>query len=389
MILRRAIRRLCRPQVRSSSTMVQLKPQVISAASLLGSDKQSETVAGGSPLKKVVQQKSSISKPKRILEVYAEFQHQHPDHFILLQVGDFFEVYGEDAIRASRILDIGLTSAPSKSTAGGEAVPMTGVPVRSVETYVERFIKAGHSVVLCEQFPSSKSTRMDRRITRIITPGTITEESLLDGGVNNFLLAIVPCETGYGLAWIDISTGFFRLASCPGEDVADELARINPREVLIPSGTPLDPLLARLKASVHPIKTDQVDGVKQIGDLYERIFSSPDEDTTDGFDHCQLAKFDKAELQASAHLLKYVLATQLDKRPYIEFPSVDDRRATMRIDAASFKSLEVLKSNSAELDSSLLNTTNHTLTAAGSRLLARWLRNPISPNYIFILCIEL
>jgi len=357
--------------------MVQLKPQVIAAASLLGSSQQTDTGVGGQ-VKKVVQQKCSISKPKRILEVYAEFQHQHPDHFVLLQVGDFFEVYGEDAIRASRILDIGLTSAPSKSTAGGEAVPMTGVPVRSVETYVERFIKAGHSVVLCEQFPSSKagSTRMDRRITRIITPGTITEESLLDSGVNNFLLAIVPCGASYGLAWIDISTGYFRLASCPGEEVADELARINPREVLIPSGTPLDPLLARLKASVHLIKTVHVDGFKEIGALFERIFSSLDDDNADGFDHCQLAKFDKAELQASAHLLRYVLATQLDKRPYIEFPSVDDRRVTMRIDAASFKSLEVLKSNSAELDSSLLTTINHTLTAAGSRLLARWLRTP-------------
>lgn len=346
-----------------------IKRRIISASSLLNDTEQAEKVTELPAI-----QVQTQAKPKRMIDLYADFQLQFPSHFILMQVGDFFELYGEDAIKASRILDIGLTTAPNKIS-NGSPVAMTGVPVRSVDTYVERFIKAGHSVVLCEQVGQQASRRMDRRITRVITPGTLTEESLLESGCNNFLLAIIPHVDGYGLAWIDISTGYFRLGSCSTEDIADELVRINPREILLVRHPEVDEKLAsqldRMNICVHDIEAQPHD-IKATGRLYDQIFSSAEAP----FDHSLLSAFSSAELQASSCLLSYVLQTQLDKRPYIELPTVDDPKSIMRIDAASFKSLEVLKSNSIESSASLLSIINHTLTAAGSRLLSRWLQSP-------------
>lgn len=356
---------------------MRLNRRVISASDLLQDNtpiaSPSECFTNGHSSISAVPLKKETGKPRKIIDLYNDFQHQFPGHYILMQVGDFFELYGESAVEASRILDIGLTTAPNKISGTGGPVAMTGVPVRSVETYVERFIKAGYSVVLCEQIGQAvKSVRMERRATRIITPGTVTEESLLESGVNNFLLAVVPEGDQCGLAWIDISTGYFKLANCQKAKIQDELARINPREVLLCSDSQgIKSVIDRMRICCHTIDPSSFSS-KKTGEVYEQIFGQPDEP----FDQSLLAPFDLLHLRASVHVLEYILQTQLDKRPYIEMPSMDDPKLTMRIDAASFKSLEILAGNSSDTNASLLGTINETLTAAGSRLLSRWLQRP-------------
>lgn len=363
-MLRRLVGRL--PARRWAGSVVQLRPPVLlDAAALL----QQPAPPGAPPV--AAPPARVAAKARKILDVYADVQHQFPGHFVLLQVGDFFEVYGEDAIRASKILDIGLTTAPNKST--GEArrpVAMTGVPVRSVETYVERFIKAGHSVVLCEQVGrpdrAAPTARLERRVTRVITPGTLTEEGLLDSSVNNFLLAVHQQGAQCGLAWIDISTGYFKLGTCALDGLFDELARINPREILAAPGCTVD--WRRLRTAVTRLDAP----ARSAGELFDSIFAAEDAP----FDQSRLAPFGDTELAASALLLAYILQTQLEQRPYIDFPTADDPRAVMRIDAASFRALEVLRSASGEAGGSLLATVDQTMTAGGARLLARWLQAP-------------
>lgn len=303
-----------------------------------------------------------------MLDRYADFQQQFPGHLVLMQVGDFFEVYGEDALKVSRLLDIGLTSVNKAAP-----VAMTGVPVRSVEGHLERLIRAGESVVLAEQFGTG-GVRMDRRVTRVITPGTLTEEGLLQAGQNNFLLAVVKRDGVFGLAWIDISTGYFRLGEVIGEEeLIDRLIKLNPREILV------DHEYAGLKEqlkgiAIHSISAGSL-SIQRIGQVYHRLFSDSEEEA---FDQSRLLPFSPPQLAASCVLLEYVLATQLDRRPYIEFPAVEDASRVMHIDRASFRSLEILQSNNNNSDdakASLLGTVDNTKTAGGSRLLARRLRN--------------
>lgn len=290
-----------------------------------------------------------------ILEQYRLFQKQYPEYVVLMQVGDFFEVFDAPALKVSQLLDIGMC----QSRYGAQ---MTGFPVRSMDSYVERLLKEGQSVVLVEQYDSDRALK--RKISRIITPGTITEENLLDGRANNFVLAVERLDASYGLAWIDMSTGYFRLHEVRQTGLLDELVRIQPSEIVM--SLPDDPIVASYRqfnrqSTLSPfVSSEQVD--------LSGLFGS----------HFDATKFSRGELVAATVLLNYVIMTQLDKRPYIQFPERFGEISTMRIDASALRSLEILKNNSTNTrENSLLDVLDLTCTAAGSRLLAQRLQSPL------------
>ena len=304
----------------------------------------------------------SSSTTPGILKRYEQFQQEFPEHLVLMQVGDFYEIYGDAVEPAAKILDIAVTRAPNKSAitdASSSAVPMTGFPVRSFDSFLGKLIKAGVSVVVADQFALPDSNRFDRRVSRIITPGTVLEESLLDRNRNNFLLFV----DGRTCAWMDISTGdfFYSTASSDGE-LSSLLARLKPREVLT-------------EKSLESFK--EINGLlKRSGSLIRILKDTQNVDISD-VDILPSNSISKKEMQAAAKLLNYVksaLRGSLDSislKPLCHFaPS----RYFLSIDADSFRSLDILSTNAS--DATLFNTLNECQTALGSRLLARRLQAP-------------
>ena len=162
---------------------------------------------------------------------YMAAKNQHPDAMLFFRMGDFYELFFEDAKEASRTLGIALTSRSK----GDKAIPMAGVPVRAVDTYLERLVRGGYKVAICEQVQDPREAKgvVDRDVVRVLTPGTLTEDNLLEGSRPNHLAAAVTNRGHAGIAWIEISTGSFLVTECPESRMVDELSRIDPAEILI------------------------------------------------------------------------------------------------------------------------------------------------------------
>lgn len=294
----------------------------------------------------------AVAQPAGILKRYEQFQQEFPEYLVLMQVGDFYEIYGDAVDQAARILDIAITRSPSKQTI--QSTAMTGFPVRSFDTFLSKLIKAGVSVVVADQIALVDSNRFDRKVTRVITPGTVVEENLLDRNWNNFLLFLDVSK--FSCAWMDVSTGDFFTATCSNEsELSSLLARLKPREVLIESpitNSQITNLLKRSSALVREVS------IEQFG-----ITSS-------------LEDFSKLELKIAGKLLHYVketMRTNFALKPLKRFAPA---KHFMSIDADSFRSLDILTSNSGGSNSTLFNTLNECKTALGSRLLSRRLQAP-------------
>jgi DNA mismatch repair protein MutS len=295
-----------------------------------------------------------------VVEHYRTIQKEYPSHIILFQLGDFFEVFDETARLVSHVLDIGLCESRHGTS-------MTGFPSKTMDNYLERLIKAGHSVVIVEQYDNAGG--IARKVTRVITPGTLTEENMLESGSNNFMMAIEQCSGGddYGLAWIDLSTGFFRLSEVSVDELYDELVRISPIEIIA------DPALKDLedlqKYFFNNRTTFTSAGPFNESSIYRDLFGA----------QFILKEFTSAELSAGSKLLNYVLKTQLERRPYIEEPLRHSRMASMQMDAAALKALEILKNNTTNSrENSLLDVLDETCTAVGSRLFVQRLQTPLT-----------
>lgn len=315
---------------------------------------------------------SGKSNAHRVLDQYRELKGQHPGKVILMQVGDFFEVFDEDAERVSRVLEIGLCNGRYKT-------PMTGFPLRTMDTYLERLMKAGIATVIVEQtevVPSGGRHTIRRQVTRIITQGTVTEEGLLSSDSNNFILSIDTQDGGelFGLAWIDLSTGYFRVAEIPREDLPGELQRINPTELLVDLRARSD-MIDRYFRTSRAVLAD-TNEVTLKGGTHKEAAALLDDFF--GADTAELALLLPLELSAAAKLLSYVLSTQLGKHPYIEIPQRHTKARTMQLDGPALRSLELLRNNTSNTkENSLLAVLDETCTAAGSRLLAQQLSAPL------------
>jgi DNA mismatch repair protein MutS len=317
-----------------------------------------------------------------MMEQYLEIKAANPGLLLFYRMGDFYELFFEDAETASRALGIMLTKRGKHL---GQDIPMCGVPVEKSDDYLHRLIALGHRVAVCEQMEDPAAARkrgnksvVRRDVVRLVTPGTLTEDTLLDAKANNYLMAIARARASssgadrIGLAWIDISTSEFTATECSAGELSATLARINPNEVIVTdalfSDPDLGPLLRELP-SVTPLTRDVFDGATAERRLCDYFAVA----TMDGF-----GTLSRLEATAAAAAVTYIDRTQVGKRPPLSPPSREAIGATMAIDPATRANLELTRTLSGERRGSLLDAIDSTVTAAGSRLLARRLAAPLT-----------
>ncbi|MHB2166611.1 DNA mismatch repair protein MutS [Alsobacter sp. R-9] len=328
-----------------------------------------------------VQPAAADGRVTPMMEQYLEIKAANADCILFYRMGDFYELFFEDAEVASRVLGIVLTKRGKHL---GQDIPMCGVPVVRAEDYLQRLIAAGLRVAVCEQTedPAEAKKRggkavVRRDVVRLVTPGTITEETLLEPARSNWLTAVSRVRTPaggwiYGLASVDISTGAFVVGEAEPGELASELARLDPREIVVPDSVLDDPDLKTLwretRSAVTPLARDGLDAVA--GE--RRLTTFFGVATLDGF-----GPFSRAETAAAAAAVAYVERTQLGARPPLSPPSRAVAASVMRIDAATRANLELTRTLSGERQGSLLATIDRTLTPAGGRLLAERIAGPL------------
>jgi len=308
---------------------------------------------------------------------YRSFKQQYPDYVLLFRMGDFYEMFYEDAKLASRVLGLALTSRSK----GPSAVPLAGVPYHAVESYLSRLIKAGHRVAICEQVedPAQAKGVVKRDVVRLVTPGTLTEEQLLDRRQGNYLAAVVggSGEGQAGIAWVELSTGQFWATTSPADHLIDELIRIAPAEVILPEGSALDgkdfrqclrELVGATPTGRAPWEFDAHSATAALKDHFRTA-------TLEGFG---IAEADKSILAAGA-IIEYLRETQKAALDHIRAIRRLDRGDHMMIDGNTLRCLEVhrtLRTN--QRTGSLLACVDRTCTGMGARLLDRWLTYPLT-----------
>ena len=318
-----------------------------------------------------------------MMEQYLEIKAANPELLLFYRMGDFYELFFEDAEIASKALGIILTKRGKHQ---GQDIPMCGVPVERAEDYLHRLIAQGLRVAVCEQMedPAAAKARgnksvVRRGVVRLVTPGTLTEDNLLDARTNNYLLAIARARSSsggdrFGLAWIDISTSEFVVTECAGSELAATLARINPNEAIVAdalySDNELAPTLRELTA-VTPLTRDVFDGATAERRLCDYFAVA----TMDG-----LAAMSRLEATAAAAAVTYIDRTQVGKRPPLSPPAREAAGTTMAIDPATRANLELTRTLGGERRGSLLDAIDCTVTPAGSRLLAQRLAAPLTDS---------
>jgi DNA mismatch repair protein MutS len=312
---------------------------------------------------------------------YVEIKAANPDCLLFYRMGDFYEMFFDDAEVASRALGIMLTK---RGKYMGRDVPLCGVPVIRAEEYLHKLIALGHRVAVCEQLedPAEAKKRgskavVRRDVVRLVTPGTLTEDTLLDANRNNFLLTIARARSSaddsrFALAWIDISTGEFRIAECDRLSLSAEVARLEPSEIVVSDALYADAELVpwlRTLPAVTPVPRDVFDGAtaeRRLADFFAIA-------TSESF-----GAMSRLELTAAAACVTYVERTQLGKRPPLSPPQRESAGASMAIDQATRSNLELMRTLSGERRGSLLATIDRAVTSAGSRLLAQRLAAPLT-----------
>nr|WP_319486958.1 DNA mismatch repair protein MutS [uncultured Cohaesibacter sp.] len=333
------------------------------------------------------QEKSSANEapsPKAtpMMEQYIEIKTANPDSLLFYRMGDFYELFFDDAREASQALGITLTKRGKHL---GEDIPMCGVPVHAAEGYLERLIALGYKVAVCEQTedPAEAKKRgaksvVKRDVIRLITPGTLTEDSLLDASSSNYLAAIARVKSGdegqlYGLSWLELSTGDYGVLALDHLRLGAELARIDAREVIIADHMLMDedirPLKDSLRASFSPVPRAFFDGATAEDRLLDYFGLS----TLDGH-----GLYQRVELMAASAILAYVEKTQLGARPPLNPPVRELSGRTMAIDSATRANLELVRTLSGDKKGSLLSVIDRTVTGGGSRLLSARLAAPLA-----------
>jgi len=304
---------------------------------------------------------------------YLDIKAQNPDALLFYRMGDFYEMFFDDAVAAAEALDIALTKRGKHLD---EDIAMCGVPVHSAEGYLLTLIRKGFRVAVAEQLedPAEAKKRgsksvVKRDVVRLVTPGTLTEDGLLDARRHNFLAAYAEVRDGGALAWVDISTGALWVTPCSRMRLGPELARLGARELLLPEALERDlrALGEDLGAAVTPLagtSFDSTGGARRLAEVF-RV------ETLDGF-----GTFGRAEVSALAGLVDYIEITQRGKLPLLQPPQREAERTAMQIDAATRRSLELTRGADGGRAGSLLGAVDRTVTAAGARLLERRVAAP-------------
>ncbi len=311
---------------------------------------------------------------QQFLAVKAEYK----DCILFYRMGDFYEMFFDDAIIAAKTLDISLTKRGKHE--GGD-IPMCGVPHHSCEPYLHKLINCGYKVAVCEQMESPEDAKkrggykavVRREVVRIITPGTLIEDALLDAREANYLASLVEISGKLALAWIDISTGEFRVCPTTREGLGADLARLNAKELLLPDkvfvDAELSPILREYRASLSPQVASMFDYIK----TQNKLLSYYGVKSLDGY-----GSFSRSEIAACGALIEYIELTQKGVLPRLNPPKQFSGNNFMSIDASTRRNLEMVYTLSGQKQGSLLATIDRTITAAGSRLQMHSLTTPFA-----------
>ncbi|MEO6154579.1 MAG: DNA mismatch repair protein MutS [Thermomonas sp.] len=298
---------------------------------------------------------------------------EHPDVLLFFRMGDFYELFHDDARKAARLLDITLTQ---RGSSAGQPIPMAGVPHHAAEGYLARLVALGESVAICEQIgdPATSKGLVERKVVRIVTPGTVTDEALLDERRDTLLLAISRNKQGYGLAWADLASGRLRANEVDGDDALDaELARLQPAEVLIADddGWPLSVLETRGLRRRAPWLFDADSGRRQLLNFF-----AVHDLTAFGIEDKPRA------IAAAAALLGYIEETQKQRLPHLRAISLEQSDEAIAMNAATRRHLELDTRVDGDLNATLLGVLDSTITPMGGRLLRRWLHRPLRDRHV-------
>ncbi|HEX6572398.1 MAG TPA: DNA mismatch repair protein MutS, partial [Steroidobacteraceae bacterium] len=310
---------------------------------------------------------SDSTKHTPVMSQYLRIKAQYPDALLFYRMGDFYELFFDDARKAARLLDITLTA---RGQSGGEPIPMAGVPVQTLDNYLAKAVRKGESVAICEQMgdPARSKGPVERQVVRVVTPGTVTEDVLLEERRDTLLAAVCPGPDGFGLAWLELSSGRFHALEAPGEEaLAAELERLKPAELLVPENSP--DLRARSGGAVRQRPPWHFEPGSASRQLCEQF------GTRDlagfGLEGRALAT------GAAGCLLVYVRETQKSALPHLRGIRCELRDEALLLDAATRRNLELDTSLSGRPDSTLVGVMDRTATAMGGRELRRWIQRPL------------
>jgi len=308
-----------------------------------------------------------------MMQQYLRIKAEHPGALLFYRMGDFYELFYDDARRAAKLIDITLTS---RGQSAGEPIPMAGVPYHAVETYLSRLVRKGESVAICEQIgdPAKSKGPVERQVVRVLTPGTVTDDALLEQRRETLLAAVFarPSKEGtsYGLAWLDLAAGRFTVLEADGAAALEaELERLKPAELLVPEDQ------SREIAGITL-------GEQRVRPPWHFEFSSASRLLTDQLGTLDLRGFGADDLplaiSAAGALLQYVRETQKTALPHITKLAVEERGDALHLDAATRRNLEIDASLSGQDSATLFALLDSTVTPMGSRALRRWLNRPLT-----------
>jgi DNA mismatch repair protein MutS len=315
-----------------------------------------------------------LKKQTPMMERYLEVKRQNPGSLLLFRMGDFFELFFDDAQLAAKVLGLTLTSRDKGSP---NPVPMAGFPYHALETYLQKLIHAGLRVAICDQVEDPKLAKglVRREVTRIVTPGTLVDEGLLDPRKCNFLASVWPDKSGLGLAWLELSTGRFVAAQIHPQSLADELARIEPAECLVPESA-LPPAITAVLAEREGMLTSLRPAWNFArADCRRLLLEHFGTTTLDGFDLDE----NSPGVTAAGALLQYVQETQKSALGHIVRLEPYRRGSSLLIDESTRRSLELTETlRTGAREGSLLSVIDATVTPMGARVLAERLANPLT-----------
>ena len=306
-----------------------------------------------------------------MMQQYLRIKAQHPDVLLFYRMGDFYEMFYDDARRAAQLLDIALTQ---RGASAGAPIPMAGVPAITLDAYLAKLVRKGESVAICEQRgePGKVKGPMEREVVRIVTPGTVTDEALLDERRDNLLASVCGSDGRFGLAWLDLSAGRFSVMEIGGlAALTAEIERLRPAEILAPEG------------AQPPVDNSSGNQERRwrLRPPWHFDTESASRALTEQFKTQDLAGFGCADkplgIAAAGALLAYVRETQKSALPHLLSITTEERDASLIMDPATRRNLELDESLAGKPELTLAGVFDRTATAMGGRLLRRWLHRPL------------
>jgi len=310
-----------------------------------------------------------------MMQQYLGIKAEHPDTLLFYRMGDFYELFFDDAKRAAELLEISLTA---RGKSGGNAIPMAGVPYHAADNYLAKLVKLGQSVAICEQIgdPATSKGPVERQVVRIVTPGTITDEALLQNHSDNLLAAVIEFRGKIGFATLDVASGRFEVAQVDDQaSLEAELERTKPAELLYPEGFAFIALLDNLKGARRRPE-------------WEFDFDTAVTQLNKQFGTTELTGFGvstndmQQSICAAGAILQYVKDTQRAALPHIRAIQAVDNQNVLQMDAATRRNLELTLTLSGETDNTLIDVLDKCKTSMGARMLKRWLHHPPRAHFV-------